>query len=74
MTTSSYALRDTATMLRRNMRRMMRYPAVTVSVMAVPIVLLLMFVYVFGDTLGAGLGGSFTGRADYGNFVTPGFI
>ncbi len=74
MTTQSYALRDTATMLRRNMRRMMRYPAVTISVVAVPIILLLMFVYVFGDTLGAGLGGAFTGRADYVNFVTPGII
>jgi ABC-2 type transport system permease protein len=44
-----------------------------------PIVFLLLFVYVFGATLGAGLGGpgltgGVAGRAEYVNYVTPGII
>jgi ABC-2 type transport system permease protein len=39
-----------------------------------PIVFLLLFVYVFGGTLGAGLGGHAGARADYVNYVTPGII
>lgn len=74
MTAGTYAVRDTVTMLRRNLRRMIRYPIVAVSVGAVPVILLLLFVYVLGDTLGAGLAGSSAGRADYVNYVTPGII
>jgi ABC-2 type transport system permease protein len=36
--------------------------------------LLLLFVYVFGGTLGAGLGGVTQSRAVYVNYVTPGII
>ena len=36
--------------------------------------LLLLFVYVFGGTLGAGLGGVSGGRAEYANYVTPGIL
>ena len=57
MTSLTYALGDSATMLRRNLRRAVRYPALTVIVAAMPVVLLLLFVFVFGGTLGAGLGG-----------------
>jgi ABC-2 type transport system permease protein len=39
-----------------------------------PIVLLLLFVYVFGGTLGAGLGGFSGDRADYVDYVTPGIM
>ena len=74
MTSLSYALGDSATMLRRNLRRAVRYPALTVLVAAMPVVLLLMFVFVFGGTLGAGLGGPAGGRAEYVNFVTPGIL
>lgn len=74
MTAGTYAVRDTVTMLRRNLRRMIRYPIVAVSVGAVPVILLLLFVYVLGDTLGAGLAGPSAGRADYVNYVTPGII
>ena len=34
-----------------------------------PVVLLLLFVYVFGGTLGAGLGGAAGGRAEYLDYV-----
>jgi ABC-2 type transport system permease protein len=39
-----------------------------------PIVFLLLFVYVFGGTLGDGLGGQAGGRAEYVNYVTPGIL
>ena len=39
-----------------------------------PVVFLLLFVYVFGGTLGAGLGGVSGGRAAYVNYVTPGIL
>lgn len=71
---TAYVLKDSTTMLRRNLRRMIRYPVVMTSVIAVPVILLLLFVYVFGDTLGAGLGGIEAGRADYVNYVTPGIV
>ena len=37
-----------------------------------PVVFLLLFVYVFGGTLGAGLAGVAGGRAEYVDYVTPG--
>ena len=74
MTSLSYALGDSTTMLRRNLRRAVRYPGLTVIVAAMPVVLLLLFVFVFGGTLGAGLGGAAGGRAEYVNFVTPGIL
>ena len=68
--TLSLAVTDSATMLRRNLLRMWRYPSMTVLLIGMPVVFLLLFVYVFGGTLGAGLstGG---GRAEYLDYVTP---
>lgn len=74
MSTMTLAWTDSATMLRRSLKRMVRYPSMTVILLALPIVFLLLFVYVFGATLGAGLGGASGGRAEYVNFVTPGII
>jgi ABC-2 type transport system permease protein len=74
MSTLAYAVRDSRTMLRRNLRHMWRYPTLTLMVAGIPVVLLLLFVYVFGGTLGAGLGGVAGGRAVYVNYVTPGII
>ncbi len=56
MTASPLVLADSATMLRRNLRRMRRYPSLTIFIAGIPVMLLLLFVYVFGGTLGAGLG------------------
>ncbi|MBT2510092.1 ABC transporter permease [Streptomyces sp. ISL-98] len=70
--TRSYALRDSMTMLRRNLKHMLRYPSMTVMIVMMPIVMLLLFVYVFGGALGTGIGG--TGRGDYTNYVVPGII
>ena len=74
MTTLSYAVADSATMLRRNLRHMQRYPSLTLMLVGLPIVFLLMFVYVFGGTLGAGLGRVSGGRAAYLSYVAPGII
>ena len=44
-------LTDSVTMLRRNLRRMRRYPMIF-YIAGIPVVLLLLFVFVFGGTLG----------------------
>lgn len=76
MTTAvaSHPLRDSTTMVRRNLKRMVRYPSMTVQLIAMPVLLLLLFVYVFGGTLGAGLGGPSGGRAEYVNYVVPAIL
>jgi len=74
MSTVTYALQDSATMLRRNLRRTLRYPAAAAATIGLPIVFLLLFVYVFGDTLGAGLAGVSGGRHEYLDYVTPGIL
>jgi ABC-2 type transport system permease protein len=74
MTTLTYSLQDSATMLRRNLRRTLRYPIAPAVTIGLPLVLLLLFVYVFGNTLGAGLPGVSGGREEYLNYVTPGIL
>jgi ABC-2 type transport system permease protein len=74
MSTLSYAVADSATMLRRQLRHMLRYPSVTLQLVGMPIVFLLLFVYVFGGTLGNGLGGPAGGRAGYLEYVVPGIL
>jgi ABC-2 type transport system permease protein len=74
MSTLAYAVRDSRTMLRRNLRHMWRYPSLTLMVAGLPVIFLLLFVYVFGGTLGAGLGAPSGGRADYLKYVTPGIL
>ena len=69
----SYAAADSATMLRRNLRHLLRYPSMTIMVAGLPVVFLLIFVYVFGGILGAGLGHG-GGRAAYLAYVTPGIV
>ncbi|MBM0274357.1 ABC transporter permease [Micromonospora tarensis] len=73
MSTLSLAARDSGTMLRRNLLHMRRYPSMTLLLIGIPVILLLLFVYVFGGTLGAGLGPS-GDRSDYANYVTPGIL
>jgi len=74
MSAHSYAIKDSATMLRRNLRHALRYPSVTLMVVGIPVVFLLLFVYAFGGTLGAGLGVGSGGRRAYVDYVTPGII
>jgi ABC-2 type transport system permease protein len=74
MSTIAYAARDSRTMLRRSLKRMLRYPSMTLVLIGIPVIFLLLFVYVFGGTMGAGLGGISGGRAEYANYVTPGIL
>jgi ABC-2 type transport system permease protein len=74
VSTVSYTVRDSTTMLRRSLRHIVRYPSMTVILIGMPIILLLLFVFVFGQTLGAGLGSGAAGRATYANYVTPGIL
>ena len=75
----SYTVSDSATMTRRNLRRLLlRYRSMTVLLVGMPIVILILFVYIFGGQLSHGLGGSLAGgrvgRAGYLNYVTPGIL
>jgi ABC-2 type transport system permease protein len=74
MSTLSYTAADSATMLRRDLKHKLRYPSLTLQLAGLPIVFLLLFVYVFGGTLGAGLGGPSGDRATYVQYVTPGIM
>ena len=68
---------DSTTMLRRSVRRLRRYPSMTAFIVAIPVVLLLLFVFVFGGTMGAGLGmphASTAGRDLYLAYIVPGVL
>lgn len=60
-------------MLRRNLRHALRYPALTMGTVGMPIIILLLFVGVLGDTLGAGLGPAAV-EGGYVDYVAPGII
>ncbi|SEQ39313.1 ABC transporter permease [Microlunatus flavus] len=71
----SYALVDAVTMLRRTLLHVVRYPGLSVFTIGAPVVVLLLSVFVFGGTLGAGLpGGSAGGRGAYLAYVVPGIL
>ena len=78
MTAVSYTLTDSATLLRRNLRRLRRYPSMTLMLVGMPIVFMLLFVYAFGGQLSHGLPGALagghSGRAGYLNYITPGIL
>jgi ABC-2 type transport system permease protein len=63
-------MKDSMTMLRRNLLHALRYPSMTISVIAVPVIFLLLFVYVLGGTLDAGL----AGPGSYVDYLAPGIL
>ena len=71
MSTLAHTVTDSTTMLRRSLLHAVRYPVITYLI-ATPLIFLLLFVYVFGDTLGAGIGGE--GTAAYLEYVVPGIL
>jgi ABC-2 type transport system permease protein len=73
MTTLTYATRDSVTMLRRNLTHMLRYPSMTLMLIGQPVLFLLLFVYVFGGTMGAGLPGG-GGRSAYLTYISPAIL
>ena len=64
----AYILSDTRVMIGRSLRRTVREPDAFTTALALPVVLMLLFVYVFGGAFRAGVG---TG---YANYVVPGLI
>jgi ABC-2 type transport system permease protein len=71
MSTLAHTLTDSRTMVRRSLVHAVRYPVITYLI-ATPVIFLTLFVYVFGDTLGAGIGGD--GTAAYLQYVVPGVL
>lgn len=63
-------LAESLTMTGRELRHAVSYPALLVSALSVPIVMLLLFVYVLGTPLESGLGHA--GR--YIDYLTPGIL
>ncbi|MEU3402325.1 ABC transporter permease, partial [Streptomyces filamentosus] len=70
--TLSLAVRDSSTMLRRNLLHARRYPSLTLNLLLTPVMLLLLFVYVFGDVMSAGMGGA--DRDAYVAYLVPGLL
>ncbi|CCK31806.1 ABC transporter transmembrane protein [Streptomyces davaonensis JCM 4913] len=74
MSSLSLAVRDSSTMLRRNLLHVRRYPSLTLNLLLSPVVLLLLFVYIFGDVMGAGLNGGGADRSEYLSYILPGIL
>ncbi|MFD9033683.1 ABC transporter permease [Streptomyces sp. NPDC059567] len=72
MSTLSLAVRNSNTMLRRNLLHARRYPSLTLNLLLTPVMLLLLFVYIFGDVMSAGIGGA--DRSTYIAYVVPGIL
>jgi ABC-2 type transport system permease protein len=60
-------------MLRRNLLHARRYPSLTLNLLLTPIMLLLLFVYIFGDVMSAGIGGD-ADRSQYIAYLVPGIL
>lgn len=73
MISLSFALRDTAAMLRRDLTHSLRYLPMTLSGFGTPAIMLLLFNYVFGGAMGAGLVGA-AHDGSYINYLTPGIL
>ncbi|GHH24418.1 ABC transporter permease [Streptomyces rubradiris] len=74
MSSLSLAVRDSSTMLRRNLLHARRYPSLTLNLLLSPIVLLLLFVYIFGDVMSAGIGNGGADRSAYLAYLVPGVL
>ncbi|WP_432150331.1 ABC transporter permease [Streptomyces sp. bgisy029] len=74
MSSLTLAVRDSSTMLRRNLLHARRYPSLTLNLLLTPIVLLLLFVYIFGDAMSSVIGSGGPDRSDYIAYVVPGLL
>ncbi|PCG84968.1 ABC transporter [Streptomyces sp. WZ.A104] len=64
-------LRHVGALVRRNLLQIKKDPESMFDVLLMPVVFTLLFVYVFGGSVGASLGG---GRQDYLNYLVPGLM
>jgi ABC-2 type transport system permease protein len=60
------SMNDSAIMLRRNFKHTVRNPVAVFNAILMPIIMMLMFVYVFGDAFNVG--------GDYIDYATPGML
>lgn len=74
MSSLSLAVRDSSTMLRRNLLHARRYPSLTLNLLLTPVMLLLLFVYIFGDVMSAGIGDGGADRSEYIAYLVPGIL
>ncbi|MGY5036723.1 ABC transporter permease [Streptomyces sp. 900116325] len=74
MSSLSLAVRDSSTMLRRNLLHARRYPSLTLNLLLTPVVLLLLFVYIFGGVMSAGIGDGGADRSEYLAYIVPGIM
>lgn len=74
MSSLALAVRDSSTMLRRNLLHVRRYPSMTLNLLLTPIMLLLLFVYIFGDVMSAGIGDGGADRSAYIAYIVPGIL
>jgi ABC-2 type transport system permease protein len=72
----AYTLSDTGVMIARSLRRSVRDPEAFITALALPVTLMLLFVYVFGGAFNAGVKAASAGSssAGYVNYVVPGLI
>jgi ABC-2 type transport system permease protein len=70
---TNVAIQDAATMLGRELKHTRRFPLMVVSTILVPVVMLLLFDYILGGTIGRGLGAAAHG-APYIDFLVPGIL
>jgi ABC-2 type transport system permease protein len=73
LTAMTNAVQDSATMLGREFKHTIRFPLLLVSAILVPVVMLLLFDYILGGTIGHGLGDAARG-APYVDFLVPGIL
>jgi len=73
MTTLTNAAQDSTTMLGRELKHTLRFPLMLVALILVPVVFLLLFVYILGEPIGAGLGDAARG-VRYVDFLVPGIL
>src|ERR1700710_1812308 len=64
---TSYFLSDTAVLLKRSLRHVLRSPDTIITTAITPIAMLLLFVYVLGGAIQAGTG-------SYVNYLLPGIL
>ena len=73
MNSLTIAAQDSTTMIGRELKHTIRFPLLLVGTILVPVIMLLLFDYILGGTIGRGLGIAAHG-APYVDFLVPGIL